>query len=561
MRSGAKLREPIGMIQIASDLSLPIGAVTETFAILAKRGVGKTYLAAVMTEEMLRAGQVVCVIDPIGVWWGLRAAANGTDPGLPITVIGGDHGDLPLEDSAGELIANIVAEEHVPCVLDLSLLRKGQQIRFMTAFAERLYHRNRDPLHLMVDEADAFAPQRAMADEARLLGAMEDLVRRGRARGIGLTLVTQRAAVLNKNVLTQIECLVCLRTIAPQDRAAIKEWVNVHGTPEQLIELMASLPSLPIGTAWFWSPAAFNLFQRVQVRRRQTFDSSATPKPGTTAVQPKKLAPVDLELLRERMAALVERAKADDPKELRAQIARLKAELAKKPAPEYVIDRRIVNELDDLRRRHTEIGVVLNSIRPAIDRMAQLLREPEVTPAAPPSPVHLSTNGAAPIAKIASTEPPPGRDAGKLPPGEHAILTCVLQYGGANRDTISVNTGYKRSSRDAYLQRLASKGLITINGALVLPTESAVDALGAGYSPLPTGTDLQRYWLDRLPVGEAAVLNALIRQYPASVAVGDLGELVGYKRSSRDAYLQRLAARKLITRSTGSARASAQLFG
>jgi len=46
-------------------------------------------------------------------------------------------------------------------------------------FAETLYHRNRLPLHLVLDEADAFAPQRPMHGQERMLGALQDLVRRG----------------------------------------------------------------------------------------------------------------------------------------------------------------------------------------------------------------------------------------------------------------------------------------------------------------------------------------------------------------------------------------------
>jgi len=49
-------------------------------------------------------------------------------------------------------------------VLDLSLLRRGDQVRFMTDFSETLYHRNGQPLHLVLDEADAFAPQRPLPD-------------------------------------------------------------------------------------------------------------------------------------------------------------------------------------------------------------------------------------------------------------------------------------------------------------------------------------------------------------------------------------------------------------
>jgi uncharacterized protein len=53
---------------ISKDLSLPVEALTQTFAILAKRGAGKTYTAAVMVEEMLKAGLQLVVVDPVGVW-------------------------------------------------------------------------------------------------------------------------------------------------------------------------------------------------------------------------------------------------------------------------------------------------------------------------------------------------------------------------------------------------------------------------------------------------------------------------------------------------------------
>ena len=42
-------------LHISNDLSLPIEAVTQTFAILAKRRVGKTYTASVIAEEFVKA--------------------------------------------------------------------------------------------------------------------------------------------------------------------------------------------------------------------------------------------------------------------------------------------------------------------------------------------------------------------------------------------------------------------------------------------------------------------------------------------------------------------------
>lgn len=109
-------------LQISDDLSLPAEAVTQTFAILAKRGVGKTYTALVIVEELLKASLRVVVADPVGVCWGLRAGADGRSAGLPIIIFGGDHGDIPLEPSAGGMIADLIVDEEFSAVLDMSLM-------------------------------------------------------------------------------------------------------------------------------------------------------------------------------------------------------------------------------------------------------------------------------------------------------------------------------------------------------------------------------------------------------------------------------------------------------
>ena len=311
---------------LAPELSLPLEAVTETFAILAKRGAGKTYAAAVLVEEMLKAGQTVVVADPVGVWWGLRSGADGSGPGLPVAILGGDHADAPLSPEAGAAAADLAAEERLSLVLDLSHFTPPEQTRFMIAFAERLYRRNRRPLHLVLDEADQFVPQVPESGQQPLLWAMNRIVRLGRARGLGVTLISQRPAVLAKNVLTQAEVLVALRLTSPQDRKAVEAWVSAHDAPERRQEMLASLASLPVGTAWVWSPGWLDVLVKVRVRRRETFDSSATPKVGQAEggqarAEPAALAPVDLDRLRARLA-LVEGATLEDaePAELRRRL-------------------------------------------------------------------------------------------------------------------------------------------------------------------------------------------------------------------------------------------------
>jgi len=36
---------------------------------------------------------------------------------LPVVIFGGDHADLPLAETAGELLADLVVDERVPAVL------------------------------------------------------------------------------------------------------------------------------------------------------------------------------------------------------------------------------------------------------------------------------------------------------------------------------------------------------------------------------------------------------------------------------------------------------------
>ncbi len=322
-------------IKISKEISLPLDVVTQTIAILAKRRAGKSYTMRKLVEQLLTNDQQVILVDPKGDQWGIRSLADGKNPGYPIVILGGEHGDAPLEVNAGEVVAKLAVEERVSILLDLSIFRKHEIATFMTAFLENLYRLKaqeayRTPVMLVIDEADAIAPQKPQKGEERMLGAAEDIVRRGGQRGIGCALITQRSAVLNKNVLTQAQMLIVLRTIAPQDLAAMKAWIDVHGTIEEGKQLMDSLPSLPIGDAWFWSPGwptDAGIFQRSHILPIETFDSGATPKPGQKKIVPKNLADVDLDALKKQMSATIEKAKSENPKLLKQEIEKLKREI------------------------------------------------------------------------------------------------------------------------------------------------------------------------------------------------------------------------------------------
>jgi hypothetical protein len=487
-------------LNIAQHLKLPDEAVTQTFAILAKRGMGKTYTGMVMSEEMLKAGAQVIVVDPIGVWYGLRSSADGKKPGLSIVIAGGEHADFPIQPDNGEVLAEAVVKNRLSIILDLSLFRKNESVKFMTDFAETLYRRNRQAVHLFLDEADAFAPQRPMPNEARMLGAMEDIVRRGRARGIGVTMITQRPSVLNKNVLTQIEVLVALRLTAPLDQKAVDEWIRTHAEEGQRSEFMSSLPSLPIGEAWFWSPGWLNIFQRVKVRTRITLDSSSTPKAGQSVATIQKMAVVDIDKIRTQLAATIGEVEKTDPKALRRQVSDLKKQLAdQRPKVEV---REVVREVipDNVRKLVEQLGARYDDLVEAMNA--------GTTHDDPRLPTRPKTNPAAETKTEFKLE-------SKLKAGEQRMLE-VLGRGYPLHFTKSQMASLAKmkvtgGTFGTYYGNLRRGGYLEEVGGNVKITRAGLDLLGVpATQPPQSGAEQIAMWQSVMRAGERRLFDIIL---------------------------------------------------
>jgi len=190
---------------------------------------------------------------------------------------------------------------------------------FLLAFAQRLYLKNENPLHLFLEEATTTSRRSRCATRRRLLRAWENIVRRGRARGLGMTIITQRSAAVAKMVLTQVETLFAMRTTGPQDIAAIEAWIQYHQGDRKILSTLAGLAD---GEAWVWSPHFLNTLSRHQIRRRETFDSGATPK-NIRAADTRHRRPSQTstsQRCRNAWRRRIEKAKADDPRELRKEL-------------------------------------------------------------------------------------------------------------------------------------------------------------------------------------------------------------------------------------------------
>jgi hypothetical protein len=568
-------------LQLAPKLALPLDAVTQTFCIFGKRGSGKTNGATVLVEELLKAHLPVVVLDPVDAWWGLKASFDGKKPGLPVYVFGGAHQDLPLESTAGALLADVVAKERLPIVLSMKEWGVAERARFVTDFAKRLLQVNTQPVMMVLEEADAFIPQRPAKGEEAMLGAMDRLVRWGRQSGVGCTIVTQRSAKVNKDVTTQAETLIAFRTTGPQDRDAIDGWIKYHAGEALRDELMATLPTLPNGTGWVWSPEWLDVFGQYAFRRRATYDSAATPKVGEKRPKPKHLAAVDLNRLRAQMAETVERAKAEDPRELRQQIAELKQQLAKKPPapakapPQKVVEKFVLKDgqLKRLQKDLDRFGKAVDRLIESRTVIAELTdrlmfnakditaairqtqqrdhgtdhvpgtsslagRRDEPTSRAAPAPVRVDPLGvrgrqpnASERAAMRARSPSPDGALSKM---HRAILTALAQHPrGLTKRQILVHTGYRESgSTSAVFTDLSRAHYVQGDRSQLAITEAGLQALGP-FDPLPLGDEL-RAWLltgDKLTTMEKALLTAICGAYPEPIRKGEVLEQAGYADS------------------------------
>ena len=563
-------------IKISKEINLPLEVVTQTIAILAKRRAGKSYTMRRLVEQLFEAGQQVILVDPKGDQWGIRSSSDGKKPGIPIVILGGEHGDAPLEVNAGEVVAKLVVEEQVSVLLDLSPFRKHEIATFMTLFLENIYRLKaqetyRTPCMLVIDEADAIAPQKPQKGEERMLGAAEDIVRRGGQRGIGCTLVTQRSAVLNKNVLTQAQMLVVLRTIAPQDLAAMKAWIDVHGTPEQGKELMDSLPSLPIGDAWFWYPGwptDEGIFKRTHVLPIETFDSGATPKPGEKKIVPKNLADIDLDILKKQMAATIEKAKNDNPKVLRKRINELeqdkKDHKCPKIAPVKETKRIEVPVLKDAQLRrlekvwrevdiksnkyNTDVGGLwkaMNNMSKVVLDVLRTVNAPKIStirmddPKTPetvreylgtPSMERFFLKSGTSISYPNNEEPQQVRGGAirmlKVLVSRYPMKLTKSQL--ATFSKLKPTTG----TFGTYFSTLKSNNYILIEGDLIQASQQGIDFLGTVPNPPQSPEELIDMWKSNLRGGARRMFEVLVENYPEPLNKEDLGAAVGMVSNS-----------------------------
>jgi hypothetical protein len=562
---------------IGDGLTCDLDRLVDTrLLVQANSGGGKSWLLRRLLE--LTHGQVQhLVIDPEGEFASLRERFD-------YVLAAKSGGDTAADPRSAKLLAERLLELKVSAILDIYELQAHERVRFVRLFLNALIDAPKalwHPALVVVDEAHVYCPQTGEAESA---GAVKDLATRGRKRGFCAVLATQRLSKLHKDAAAECNNKLIGRTSLDVDMKRAADELGLIGRED-----IARLRALDPGAFFAFGPAFSNTsVTRVAVGAVVTSHPKAgarlafTAPPPTSAV--KALLPKLADLPAE--AAERERSIADLQRELANTRRELTLARREHPAPrvdtkvveKFVLKDGQIERLEKLFERVGELQMKFQPMMQAVyapitkqcaDILARLdeartrnthaTMTPRVGRQGPVSP----PRGRAVPAVTASRPIPWVSPGGALPIGERKILTAAAQYPdeGASREQLTILTGYKRSSRDAYIQRLVGRGFVTTNGnGNIHATEDGVEALGSDFEPLPTGSKLLTWWLDRLPIGEKAILEAAVRAYPEWVERDQVSDATGYKRSSRDAYIQRLTSRRVVSTERGAIRARDELF-
>lgn len=443
----------IGTLMSGADFTLPLDLVTHTLAIIGIRGWGKTVAATVIAEEMCEAGLPWVAIDPVGVWWGLRCNPDGSPGGYPILVLGGQHGDLPLEKTSGPRVAEAILQENISCVVDMSNESKNTVRYFVAEFCDRLMElRPQVPRHIFLEEAPELVPQKPMGEQKRSLAAVDRLIRLGRNQGYGATLISQRYATIQKDVLTQCESLLAGRMIGKTDRVASEEWIGEVASAlfsnRNANKFIDQLAGLAPGHGWFLSPQWDGRFVEVQIRRRKTYHPGATRSVGQA---PQQVQLSDVREFVERFGKVLRQEKpAQLTKQVRPNIA-----------PEVTADSMMVRDSEEtlLRSQVAELSQKLGQANVIIANLKKQL-EPEYRSlqALFGDLEKASANGFHADSGAWDTWKE------RLGAGPAKIISLLIERGPCTKVQLKTLAGYSRRSMDNYFSALNSNQLIEKEG-------------------------------------------------------------------------------------------------
>jgi hypothetical protein len=222
--------------------------------------------------------------------------------------------DARRSDAELETIALRIRQSRVSAVLNLEHLEVDGQMRAAGIFINALFDADREHWHpalVVVDEAQLFAPveKGEFSEEARRisLGAMTNLMCRGRKRGLAGIIATQRLAKVAKNVAAEASNFLMGRTFLDIDMARAGDLLGLDRKSTEMFRDLGRGNFMALGPALYRRPTQVSVGS-VETRALGT-TPKLTPPPTEVSAEEREamLAPVPLTAIRpvaERRAAL-----------------------------------------------------------------------------------------------------------------------------------------------------------------------------------------------------------------------------------------------------------------
>ena len=303
-------------LNISEDLDFNLeDVIGKCIGILGIRGSGKSNTAGVIFEELLNYNYPLTVVDIDGEYFGLKEEYE-------LLVIGeGENVDLNIQPEDAAQVAEVSIKQSIPVVLDLSGYLQEDQRTMLKGYFTRLWNlagKLRKPYMIGIEESHEFIPQ---GKKGELKEIITRIALRGRKRGLGGVIISQRSAKVEKDVLTQAGMLFLHRVVHEAD---MKVYNDLLPWPKS--EVREKIGLLDTGDCIFLNEKSAS---KIYVRERNTFHAGFTPSLDTVETpQLKQVGENILEAIEE--AKKKGRKKKSKVEKLEERVKELESELEEK---------------------------------------------------------------------------------------------------------------------------------------------------------------------------------------------------------------------------------------
>ncbi len=302
-------------LHISHDLQLDLeDVIGQCIAILGIRGSGKSNTAGVFFEELLQNNYPMSIVDIEGEYFGLKEKYE-------VLVVGtGDGVEIEIDADCASEIAQVSMEQNVPVVLDLSGFLSEERTELLKEYLNSLWTLAgslRRPYIIGIEEAHEFIPQGVKTELKEMIARV---ALRGRKRGLGAIIVSQRSAKVDKDVLSQAGVLLLHRVVHEVDMRVYGELL-----PWRKSEVKEIISALETGDCIFMNG---DEVIPIHVRERATFHAGFTP--SLEAVRAPELKQVSGSIIEAIERARSGKTRKSRTQEMEERIAKLEAKVEEK---------------------------------------------------------------------------------------------------------------------------------------------------------------------------------------------------------------------------------------